>query len=52
MGDCVMNATDPRIRRVELATLATNTRALSFYESLGFVREGAQQGYVSGSDDA
>jgi len=40
----------PRVRRVELGVLANNERAIALYESLGFVREGYQQGFLWGAD--
>ncbi|HBS29022.1 MAG TPA: GNAT family N-acetyltransferase [Phycisphaerales bacterium] len=38
------------IRRLDLAVLETNTRAIALYESLGFVREGLRRGYVRDED--
>ena len=40
----------PHISRIELFARESNTRALAFYESLGFEREGAFRGRVLNSD--
>ncbi len=39
------------IRRVELSAEADNPRALSFYESLGFQREGVMRGWFRRASD-
>ncbi|WP_265580403.1 GNAT family N-acetyltransferase [Methanofollis aquaemaris] len=38
----------PEIRRIELSARESNTRAIRFYESLGFVAEGRLRGRVYG----
>lgn len=40
----------PHISRVELIARESNARALSFYESLGFVREGELRGRILNAD--
>jgi putative acetyltransferase len=40
----------PHISRVELIARESNTRALAFYESLGFVREGELRGRILNAD--
>jgi ribosomal protein S18 acetylase RimI-like enzyme len=40
----------PDILRVELIARESNTRALTFYESLGFVKEGRLKGRIKRSD--
>ncbi|MFC4992136.1 GNAT family N-acetyltransferase [Rubritalea tangerina] len=48
LSDVVCHYTD--IKRVELIVRESNTRAISFYESLGFVREGIFTGRIKNPD--